>query len=164
MLILHYPERPVNDTETQPMGEHCDYGFLTMLMGSEKGLQLRNVNNEWVDIDPKPGCFVINIGDMLQKMTKGLYKSTPHRVVVTGKERYSIPYFYDPGWDQKISVLDIEMSKEEEEVVKKTQTYQRIDEIKVDCLNKTIGEYYIHKHSTSFPDLAEKYLKKGSAQ
>ena len=102
MLILHYPERPIDDTETQPLGEHCDYGFLTMLMGSEKGLQLRNVNNEWVDIDPIPGCFVINIGDMLQKMTKGLYKSTPHRVVVTGKERYSIPYFYDPGWDEKI--------------------------------------------------------------
>jgi len=45
MLILHYPERPITDQETQPMGEHCDYGFLTMLMGSEKGLQLKNVNN-----------------------------------------------------------------------------------------------------------------------
>jgi len=96
---------------------------------------------------------------MLQKMTKGLYKSTPHRVVVTGKERYSIPYFYDPGWDEKVSVLDFPMSKEEEEVVKKNQAYKRIDDINVDCLNKTIGEYYIYKHSTNFPDLAKMFLK-----
>jgi len=45
MLILHYPEIPITDQETQPLGEHCDHGFLTMLMGSEKGLQLKNVNN-----------------------------------------------------------------------------------------------------------------------
>lgn len=56
------------------------------------------------------------------------------------------------------------MSKEEEEVVKKTQTYKRIDDIKVECLDKTIGEYYIHKHSTNFPELAEMYLKEGTTQ
>lgn len=46
---------------------------------------MKTVNNEWVDIVPIPGTFVVNIGDMLQKMTKGLYKSTPHRVEVIGK-------------------------------------------------------------------------------
>lgn len=50
------------------------------------------------------------------------------------------------------------MSEEEKEVVKRNQAYERIDNIKVDCLNKTIGEYYIMKHSTSFPELAKKYL------
>lgn len=70
-------------------------------MISDKGLQVKNVNDEWIDIDPIPNTFVINIGDILEKMTRGLYKSTPHRAKNTqGKSRYSIPYFYDPGWDQ----------------------------------------------------------------
>jgi len=102
MHIFHYPEVPKNDKTIQPLGEHCDYGFLTMLIGTGKGLQVKTVDNEWVDVELQPGTFVINIGDMMQKMTKGFYKSTPHRVVCSGQERYSFPYFYDPGWDEKI--------------------------------------------------------------
>jgi isopenicillin N synthase-like dioxygenase len=49
-------------------------------MISDKGLQVKNRENEWVHIDPIPNTFVINIGDILEKMTRGLYKSTPHRV------------------------------------------------------------------------------------
>ena len=46
-------------------------------------------------------------------MTKGLYKSTPHRVVVTGKERFSIPYHYDSGFYEKLNELDFQMTEEE---------------------------------------------------
>ena len=108
---------------------------------------------------PIPGTFVINIGDMLQKMTKGLYKSTPHRVICTGKERFSIPYFYDPGWDQKIPVLDIFISEEEKEVLEKTRNYKRIDKGNIEELSQTIGEYYLAKHSVAFPELYERFLK-----
>lgn len=62
--------------------------------------------------------------------------------------------------DETCTVLDFPMSEEEKEVVKRTQAYKRIDKIDIDCLDKTIGEYYILKHSTSFPELAKKYLKK----
>ena len=85
MFLLHYPERPAKDRETQPLGEHCDYGFLTMLTVSDEGLEAKDVNNEWIKVNPIPGTFIINIGDMLQKVTKGLYKSTVHRVVCTGR-------------------------------------------------------------------------------
>jgi isopenicillin N synthase-like dioxygenase len=83
-----------------------------MLTVSDKGLEVKNVNNEWIEVHPIPGTFIINIGDMLQKVTKGLYKSTVHRVVCTGKERYSMPYFYDPGWDERIVEIDFPMNKE----------------------------------------------------
>mgnify|MGYP000179809611 CR=1 FL=1 len=77
-----------------------------MLMGTERGLQVKNVENQWIDVDPIPGYFVVNIADLLEKATKGLYKSTPHQVVNYGKERFSIPYHYDPGYDQKIYELE----------------------------------------------------------
>ena len=93
-------------------------------------------------------------------MTKGLYKSTPHRVVCTGKERYSIPYFYDPGYAEKIVELEIETNEEERKVMEKTRAYKRIDKGKIEELNKTIGEYYIQKHFAAFPDLAERFLKR----
>ena len=102
-----------------------------MLMGTEKGLQAKNVENQWIDIDPIPGHFVINIGDMLEKATKGFYKSTPHRVVCTGKERYSIPYHYDPGYDQKVFELNFEVNEEEKRIMEKTRAYKRIDEASI---------------------------------
>lgn len=51
-----------------------------MLMISDKGLQVKDRQDNWIDVDPIPNTFVINIGDILEKMTKGLYKSTPHKV------------------------------------------------------------------------------------
>ena len=95
MVLIHYPEVPEDQKDkVQHLGEHCDYGFVTILMGDQKGLQAKNVNNEWVDIEPIPGLFVVNIGDMLEKATRRLYKSTPHRIFNLGKERFSIPYHF----------------------------------------------------------------------
>lgn len=54
---------------------------------------------------------------MLEKVTGGLYKSTVHRVVPTGKEKYSFPYFYQPGYDKKIFELDVEIHEEEKKAV-----------------------------------------------
>lgn len=114
MILLHYPNIPEEDrAKVQPLGEHCDYGFVTMLIGTARGLQAKNRDNEWIDVDPVPGCFVINIGDLLEKVTRGFYKSTPHRVVNYGNERLSIPYFYSPGFDQKIFPLDFWTTREE---------------------------------------------------
>lgn len=103
MRIFHYPFEENADPDLWAVGEHTDYGLLTILMISDKGLQVKNVKDQWIDIEPIPNTFVINIGDILEKMTRGLYKSTPHRAKNTqGKSRYAIPYFYDPGWDQEI--------------------------------------------------------------
>ena len=118
-----------------------------MLMGTARGLQAKNVDNEWIDVDPVPGCFMVNIGDLLEKATRGFYKSTPHRVVNYGNERLSIPYFYSPGFDQKIFPLDFWTTREEKKVMEKTRSYKRIDEANIQELNQTIGQRYIQKET-----------------
>lgn len=100
MRLFHYPPDDNSDPTLWAVGEHTDYGLLTLLLISDKGLQVKNRDNEWVHVEVVPNTFVVNIGDMTEKITRGLYKSSPHRVKNTlGKSRYSIPYFYDPGWD-----------------------------------------------------------------
>jgi isopenicillin N synthase-like dioxygenase len=91
---------------------------------------VKDVNDTWISIDPIPNTFVINIGDILEKMTRSLYKSTPHRVKNTlGKSRFSIPYFYDPGWDQEIKELDIKVSEDETNILAKNSNYKRWDNV-----------------------------------
>jgi isopenicillin N synthase-like dioxygenase len=92
--MFHYPRDSL-----LAGGEHTDYGFMTILMSSSKGLQVKSREGEWLNIDPIEDHFIINICDTLERMTKGLYKSSIHRVRNNqGVSRYSIPFFYDPGW------------------------------------------------------------------
>jgi len=75
---------------------------------------VKNRSNKWLQIHPSPNTFVVNLGDMLEKMTKGLYRSTPHRVkMLKDCERMSFPFFFEPGWDQRISELQIDFSEDE---------------------------------------------------
>ncbi len=118
LRIFHYPYDANADPELWAVGEHTDYGLLTILMISDKGLEVKDVNDQLIKIDPIPNTFVINIGDILEKMTRGLYKSTPHRAKNTaGKSRFAVPYFYDPGWDSEIKELDIKLHEEELKVL-----------------------------------------------
>lgn len=90
-------------------GAHSDYGILTLLLTDEnEGLQILTKEKEWIDVPPRPFAFVINLGDMLERWTNGLFRSTVHRVLTTGNaERYSLPCFYDPHFDTEIEVLDV---------------------------------------------------------
>lgn len=113
MSMFHYPKDTYNRPDLWAVGEHTDYGLLIILMTSDKGLQVKNRNGAWVNIDPIEDTFIVNIGDTMEKITKGLYKSTVHRVRNTeGASRYSIPFFYDPGWDYEIKELDFVISSQ----------------------------------------------------
>ena len=80
-------------------------------MITEKGQKNKNRSNVWVKVEPIEGAFVVNIGDMLERLTKGLYRSTPHRAKNTNSgNRQSFPFFYDPGWNQTIHDLKIELT------------------------------------------------------
>src|SRR6185312_17321100 len=98
--IFNYPSDPQAATgERWGVGEHTDYGVLTLLKQDAcSGLQVRTPTG-WLEAPPIPNAFVCNLGDMLERMTGGLYKSTPHRVRnVAGRDRLSWPLFFDPSW------------------------------------------------------------------
>jgi isopenicillin N synthase-like dioxygenase len=67
---------------------------------------VRNAAGRWIDADPVPGTFVVNVGDMLARWTNDLFPPTLHRVINTsGLDRQSIPFFYDPNHDAPVEVI-----------------------------------------------------------
>ena len=99
LRALHYPP------QTEPTGEHIragaheDINAITLLLGAEEaGLELLTRDGRWIPVSPRPGELVINIGDMLQRLTNGRLRSTSHRVVNPTPDRasharYSMPFF-----------------------------------------------------------------------
>ena len=105
--LLHYPPQPPDDEVQLGAAEHTDYGTITILGQDDVGgLQVKNRAGEWIDAPCIDDTFVINIGDMLARWSNDLFVSTPHRVVnASGRERYSIPVFYDPDFETIVECL-----------------------------------------------------------
>ncbi len=109
LRLLHYPPQPpAADANVVGTGSHTDYGCLTILaQDTVGGLQVRNSAGEWVAAPPVPGAFVVNIGDQMARWTNDVFAATHHRVINTsGRERYSMPFFFEPNYDAVISCLD----------------------------------------------------------
>jgi isopenicillin N synthase-like dioxygenase len=104
--IFHYPAVPATD-DGWGVAEHTDYGLLTILaQDGTGGLEVRRADGEWIGVPPDRHAFVCNIGDMLERMTGGRYRSTPHRVRNAGPaDRLSFPFFMDPSWDAALEPL-----------------------------------------------------------
>ena len=106
---IHYPNQKGTISEKRlGAGAHTDFGCLTMLWQDEVGgLQVKNVNEEWIDAPCISNTFVVNIGDMMARWTNGIFSSTTHRVINTsGKDRYSIPFFFDPDFNADVTCLE----------------------------------------------------------
>ena len=96
---------------------HTDYGLLTILLtDGNPGLEVQSKEGEWTEVLGKPGYFIVNLGDMLQKITDGLYKSNKHRVLLKeAKDRYSIAYFVEPNVNAKLlPLLNVDGSEQGE--------------------------------------------------
>lgn len=110
LRLLHYPPIPV-DADGIRAGAHEDINLITLLLGAEEGgLQLLTRNGEWLAVDPPEGAVVVNVGDMLQRLTNKVMPSTTHRVINPPRERrhiprYSMPYFLHLASDFVIETL-----------------------------------------------------------
>jgi len=117
--MLYYPGvKNVSTTDNQgkvslSAGEHTDYGCITLLSQDQVGgLQVRNVDGNWINAVPIKDTFVVNIGDMTNRWTNELYKSTPHRVLTPKSDRYSFVFFCEPHYKTLVKCLESCHSKE----------------------------------------------------
>ncbi|MFP8967577.1 isopenicillin N synthase family dioxygenase [Pokkaliibacter sp. CJK22405] len=114
LRMIHYPPRP-SQTHENGAGAHTDYGCITLLRQDEVGgLQVKGKSGEWLAAPPIPKSFVVNIGDLMQRWTNDVYRSTAHRVMSPGSQihRYSSPFFVEPDFDTPVSTLPGCVSKE----------------------------------------------------
>ncbi len=99
LRLLHYPpQSKASPDDLFGSAPHTDFGCLTLLAQDQVGgLQVQTPAGNWVDVPTNPDAFVVNVGDMLHRMSNGQLMSTPHRVINrSGRERYSVPFFFDP--------------------------------------------------------------------
>ena len=131
------------------MGEHTDYGLLTILLQDDAGgLEVKS-RSRWVAAPPVPGSFVCNIGDMLDRMTGGLYRSTPHRVRNPApRDRLSFPFFFDPNFFARVRPIELpgrDLPPDDRD--------ERWDRASVHAFEGTYGDYLLGKVGKVFPEL-----------
>jgi isopenicillin N synthase-like dioxygenase len=155
--IFHYPARPAAAEGAEPswgVGEHTDYGLLTILKQDDVGgLQVKS-RSGWIDAPPLAGSLVCNLGDMLDRMTRGLYRSTPHRVLnATGRNRLSFPFFFDPNFQAEVRPIEgLESHPFFDD------RSERWDQASVHAFQGTYGDYLLNKVAKVFPELRREVL------
>lgn len=152
--IFHYPALEDAEATAWGVGEHTDYGLLTVLKQDDcGGLEVKTPNG-WIDAPPIPGTFVCNLGDMLDRMTGGRYRSTPHRVRNTsGRSRFSWPFFFDPAFDAEVVPLPGSLLRPAAQ-----DAAERWDRASVHGLTGTYGEYLVSKVSKVFPHAGSAFV------
>ena len=150
--VFHYPPARAVDGEWG-VGEHTDYGLLTLLAQDDcGGLQVKS-REGWIEAPPIAGTLVCNIGDMLDRLTGGVYRSTPHRVRnVSGRDRLSFPLFFDPAFDAVIEPLP------ERAGGARDDSGERWDRTNLHAFEGTYGEYLLGKVGKVFPGLQRSVL------
>jgi isopenicillin N synthase-like dioxygenase len=145
--IFNYPPQSVMPEATWGVGEHTDYGLLTVLKQDEAGGLQVKAQGQWIDAPPIPGSFICNIGDMLDRLTGGRYRSTPHRVRnLSARARLSFPFFFDPNFTATVAPIALGAIVADDQ-------HERWDKASVHAFQGTYGEYLLNKVAKVFPQL-----------
>jgi isopenicillin N synthase-like dioxygenase len=153
--IFNYP--PATPSTNQlGVGEHTDYGLLTLLRQDDVGgLEIWH-HDRWLGAPPVPDSFVCNVGDMLDRLTAGRYVSALHRVMnFSNRDRISMPLFLDPGFDAVLEPIKIPAAHP---LPTERQRRERWDGTDLATISGTYGEYLIGKVSKVFPQLKASVL------
>jgi isopenicillin N synthase-like dioxygenase len=149
--IFSYPPSPP-EAAGWGVGEHTDYGLLTLLAQDDSGGLQVAAPEGWIEAPPVPGTFVCNIGDMLDRLTGGWYRSTPHRVRnLSGHPRLSFPFFLDPGFAAEVPPLPGRAATGDD-------GQRRWDGQDLRAFTGTYGDYLLGKVSKVFPQLRRDVL------
>jgi isopenicillin N synthase-like dioxygenase len=154
LILFRIFNYPASDREDCGVGEHSDYGVLTLLRQDDVGGLEIKCRGQWIEAPPVPGTFVCNIGDMLERMTGGDYCSTPHRVVThPTRDRLSFPFFFDPAFDARVGPIRPGR-------VAPDDARERWDGASVHAFEGTYGDYLLAKVAKVFPGLCKEVLPK----
>jgi isopenicillin N synthase-like dioxygenase len=107
--LLYYPPQPESNSQQIGSGAHTDWGAVTILAQDDAGgLEVKLNDGQWINVQPQPGMLVINTGDLMQRWTNDLYRSSWHRVINkhAGRARYSIAYFFDMDHFARIDTFE----------------------------------------------------------
>jgi isopenicillin N synthase-like dioxygenase len=136
---IHYPPITSEPKNAVRAAAHGDINLITLLMGAHgKGLQVQNNNGEWVDAIARPDQLMINVGDMLSRLSNNKLKSTIHQVVnppreLWGSSRYSVPFFMHPVSEMPLNCLenciDAKHPKEFEDITAGEFLHERLIEL-----------------------------------
>ncbi len=151
--VFRYPPHPAGDTSTWGVGEHSDYGLLTLLAtDGTPGLEVK-VHGEWIPAPADERLVICNLGDMLDRLTAGRYRSNPHRVRNhAGHDRYSLPFFLDPGWDAVVTPLALDDGWDVP-----LDAAARWDRANLRDISGTYGAWLGAKVAKVFPELAAEH-------
>jgi isopenicillin N synthase-like dioxygenase len=169
--IFHYPppatlkDKKLQDRSLWGVGEHTDYGLLTLLKQDHVGgLEVKRFDGQWMQAPPIDGTLVVNIGDMMESMSSGLFMSTPHRVRNMGGPnamRLSFPFFFDPGFHSRVPQIPLTHKQEDDAretiAMRAMLVQERWDKSGVTVVlhpDETYGHYLLRKVGQVFPELA----------
>lgn len=116
LRFIRYPVRRADDLAPEHRVDdgymlgapHVDSGFVTLLVqDGVAGLEVEDRGGQWIGVPPSEGSLVVNFGKLLERWTGGRVRATRHRVIGSGRERFSIPFFYEPAVDAVIAPLGL---------------------------------------------------------
>eukprot|EP01083_Nonionella_stella_P070565 188874_1 len=163
--LWKYPENDGKIQAAQGIGTHTDYGLLTLINASDDnihGLQFQVPTNDnpdgvWIDVVPQKDAFIVSVGDLLDRMSYGIFKSRKHKVITQNQDRFTAVLFYDPSWDCEMKYLPIDDGLDSMSVSDVLERETRWDQTAYKELSGRYSDFLAQKVKRVFPDLLKDY-------